>query len=74
MANRDREYKEQQRLRDRIGGYLKHSDNILMHNPDPQSSHFISESERYNKDFASYDKMVREQERVRKNQIMESKR
>jgi len=53
-------------LRDRIGGHQKFTDNVLMNNPDPSGSHFMPNEDRFNKDFASYDKQVRDQERLRK--------
>lgn len=63
------------RLRDRIGSYHKYVDNALVNNPDPTSSHFIEgnqwlvynisfkliDNERYNKDYAAYDKKMREE-------------
>ena len=71
---KDRERIEQLRLRERIGSYHKYVDNVLVNNPDPKSSHFIPgklfsklialmlDHDRFNKDFASHDKMVREQQ------------
>lgn len=38
---KDRERIEQMRLKERIGSYHKYSDNALVNNPDPTSSHFL---------------------------------
>jgi hypothetical protein len=56
---KDKEFNEQERLRDRIGSYHKHIDNTGVHKPLPQSPDFIPDHERYNKDFAAYDKEQR---------------
>jgi hypothetical protein len=48
------------RLRERIGSYHKYMDNALLNNPDPTSSHFLPDNDRFNRDFASYDKQIRE--------------
>ena len=58
----DREHIEQARLRDRIGQYHKYVDNALVNAPDPSSSHFLPENDRFNKDFAANDKVRRESE------------
>jgi hypothetical protein len=62
----DREYIEQQRLRDRIGQYHKHVDNAMVNAPDPVSSHFLPENDRFNRDFASNEKYNREATHRRK--------
>ena len=46
----DREHIEQARLRDRIGQYHKYVDNALVNAPDPTSSHFLPENDRFNRD------------------------
>ena len=56
----DREYIEQARLRDRIGQYHKHVDNAMVNAPDPSSSHFQPEADRFNRDFAAIEKANRE--------------
>jgi hypothetical protein len=56
----DREQIEQARLRDRIGQYHKYVDNALVNAPDPTSSHFLPENDRFNRDFAANDKVIRE--------------
>ena len=56
---KDKERIEQTRLRERTGGYHKFVDSAEVHNPDPFSSHFISEQERFDKDFAVADAKVR---------------
>ena len=60
-AMKDKERIEQTRLRERTGGYHKFVDSAEVHNPDPFSSHFISEQERFDKDFAVADAKVRQQ-------------
>lgn len=70
----DREQIEQARLRDRIGQYHKYVDNALVNAPDPTSSHFLPENDRFNRDFAAVDKIKREQEHQRKMAITDSKR
>ena len=62
----DREHIEQARLRDRIGQYHKYVDNALVNAPDPSSSHFLPENDRFNRDFAANDKVKRDQENARK--------
>jgi len=52
----DREHIEQARLRDRIGQYHKYVDNALVNAPDPSSSHFLPENDRFNRDFAAIEK------------------
>lgn len=52
---------EQSRLRDRIGYFNKNVDNVLVNAPDPTSSHFLPENDRFNKDFAKHEKMMRDQ-------------
>jgi hypothetical protein len=70
----DREHIEQARLRDRIGQYHKYVDNALVNAPDPTSSHFLPENDRFNKDFAANDKLRRESEIQRKQQVVDSRR
>ena len=43
-------------MRDRIGYFNKNVDNVLVNNPDQNSSHFMGEDDRFNKDFAAYEK------------------
>jgi len=70
----DREFIEQARLRDRIGQYHKYVDNALLNAPDPTSSHFLPENDRFNRDFASVDKMQRESAHRKKQEMLDSKR
>ena len=70
----DREHIEQARLRDRIGQYHKYVDNALVNAPDPVSSHFMPENDRFNRDFAAVEKQRREQELKRKQEIVDSRR
>lgn len=73
-ALKDKEKIEDYRLKQRIGGYHKYVDNAQVSQPDPVSSHFISEAERFDKDFASYDKKIREVEHQKKLEVIERKR
>lgn len=73
-ALKDKEKIEDYRLKQRIGGYHKYVDNAQISQPDPISSHFISEAERFDKDFAHYDKRVREMEHQKKLEMIERKR
>ena len=59
---KDKERIENCRLRERTGGYHKYVDSAQVHNPDPISSHFVSESDRFDKDFAVADQRVRAQQ------------
>ena len=70
----DKEMIEQARLRDRIGQYHKYVDNALVNAPDPTSSHFMAENDRFNRDFAINDKMKREGDQKRKQQVVDSRR
>ena len=72
---KDKELIENSRLRERTGGYHKYVDAAEVHNPDPTSSHFVSgklnqlqlipiyfwlsEQERFDKDFSVADQRVR---------------
>lgn len=73
-ALKDKEKIEDYRLKQRIGGYHKYVDNAQVNLPDPVSSHFISEAERFDKDFAAYDKKKREEEYQKKLEVIERKR
>lgn len=73
-ALKDKEKIEDYRLKQRIGGYHKYVDNAQVNLPDPVSSHFISEAERFDKDFATYDKRKREEEYQKKLEVIERKR
>ena len=65
---------EQARLKDRIGQYHKYVDNALVNAPDPTSSHFLPEDDRFNRDFAANDKIRRDIETKRKQQVVDAKR
>jgi hypothetical protein len=73
-ALKDKEKIEDYRLKQRIGGYHKYVDNAQISQPDPISSHFISEAERFDKDFSSHDKKTREMEHQKKLEMTERKR
>ncbi len=57
---KDVEYMLQGRLADRIGQYHKHVDNVMVSNPDPKSSHFLRDDNRFQRDFASDEKARKE--------------
>lgn len=61
----NRDVVENSYLRNRIGSYNKPAEQALLNNPDPKSSIFLHENERFNKDFAlnEYDRRLRENER-----------
>jgi len=73
-ALKDKEKIEDYRLKQRIGGYHKYVDNAQVSQPDPISSHFMGEAERFDKDFATHDKKVREQQYQQKLEVIERKR
>jgi len=60
-AMKDKERIENCRLKERTGGYHKYVDAASIHNPDPVSTHFFSEHDRFDKDFAVSDQRVRQQ-------------
>ena len=70
----DREHIEQARLRDRIGQYHKYVDNALVNAPDPHSSHFQPEQDRFNRDFAANDKIKRDKAYQDKQVLVNSRR
>lgn len=70
----DREHIEHARLRDRIGQYHKYVDNALVNAPDPSSSHFLPENDRFNRDFAAVEKENREKAQRRKQDVIDSRR
>ena len=69
---KDREQIEKYRLRERTGGYHKFTEGAHLHAPDQNSSHFISDQERFDKDFSvveakiRHQKVEKEQERLQK--------
>ena len=72
IANRNRDNIEKAYLGDRLGMFNKPSEKAKINDPDPRSSIFISESERFNKDFASFDYERRLQDREKKIQRFEN--
>jgi len=70
----DREHIEHARLRDRIGQYHKYVVNALVNAPDPHSSHFLPENDRFNRDFAAIEKENREKANRLKQEKIDSKR
>ena len=71
---KDKEMVEVMRLKERIGGYHKYVDNACINQPDPTSSHFISDAERFDKDHSVYDKKLREVQHKQKMEMIEKKR
>ncbi len=71
IANRNRDNIEKAYLGDRLGMFNKPSEKAKINDPDPRSTIFISESERFNKDFATYDYERRIQDREKKKQRFE---
>ena len=49
-------------------------DNVLVNNPDPTSSHYLPDDDRFNRDFAAIEKRRREEERQRKQAVIDSRR
>jgi hypothetical protein len=48
---KDKESIENRRLQQRVGGYHMWVDSAEVFRPDPTSTHFIAEAERFDKDF-----------------------
>ncbi len=72
IANRNRDNIEKAYLGDRVGMFNKPSEKAKINDPDPRSTLFISEAERFNKDFANYDYERRLQENERKKLRVEN--
>lgn len=72
IANRNRDNIEKAYLGDRVGMFNKPSEKAKINDPDPRSSLFVSEAERFSKDFSSYDYERRMQEREKKKMRFES--
>lgn len=70
QGGRDKEGLEKIRLKDRTGGYHKYSPFLGIANSDYKSSYFISETDRFNQDFAAEDKQRREQDAKRKQEAL----
>ena len=58
----------------RAGGYYNYEMQNAGHIPEPSSSHFIHEGDRFNKDFASHDKEQRAVKFQQKQANMEKRR
>ena len=56
---KDKESIENRRLQQRVGNYHQYVDSAEIFRPDPVSTHFISEAERFDKDFNVADQAVR---------------
>ena len=57
---KDKESIEIRRLQQRVGGYHVYVDSGEVFRPDPTSTHFISEAQRFDKDFNVADGFVRQ--------------
>ena len=66
IANRNRDNIEKAYLGDRVGMFNKPSEKAKINDPDPRSALYVSEAERFNKDFATYDYDKRIQDKERK--------
>ncbi len=61
-------------MQDRVGMFNKPSEKININSPDPNSDIYISEGERFNKDFAAYDYNRRNLEHERKKEIYQNRK
>ena len=61
-------------MQDRIGMFNKPSEKMDINSPDPNSDIYISEGERFNKDFAAYDYNRRNIEHERKKEMYQTKK
>jgi len=61
-------------MKEDVSNYHKYVDNVLLHNPDPQSQHYQRADDRFNKDFAAADKEARAQQRADKQMKYEKRR
>ena len=62
------------RAREDIRGFHKFVDNAKVNSPDPKSSHFQNPAERFEKDFATHDRMERQREQQIKQAAIQSRR
>jgi hypothetical protein len=72
IANRNRDNIEKAYLLDRVGMFNKPAEKAKINDPDPRSTLFISEAERFNKDFSNYEYDRRMQDREKKKVRYES--
>ena len=61
-------------MQDRIGMFNKPSEKMDINSPDPNNDIYISEGERFNKDFAAYDYNRRNIEHERKKEMYQNKK
>ncbi len=59
-------------MRNRIGSYNKPAEQALLNDPDPKSSIFMPENDRFNKDFAQIEYLRRLKENDRKKDRYEN--
>ena len=74
ITNRNRDNIEKAYLQDRVGMFNKPSEKININSPDPNSDIYISEGERFNKDFAAYDYNIRNIQHERKKEMYQTKK
>jgi hypothetical protein len=55
-------------LKNRVGGFVQYTDSAKINNPDPISTHYVPEADRFDKDFAVADKIKREAQTNTKDQ------
>ncbi|KAL4469373.1 hypothetical protein ABPG72_006009 [Tetrahymena utriculariae] len=74
-AMKDKESIEKTRINQRVGYETRNTDvKQLLHNPDPKSTLFIPENQRFDKDFSVFDKQQRDQRFATKEVTLEKHR
>ena len=58
-SEKDKESIENRRLQQRVGNFHMYTDSAAIFKPDPISTHFVSEAQRFDKDFNVADQRVR---------------
>lgn len=74
MQAKDREVVEQARIRDRIGSYHKNNDQVRISEPLQESPDYLPPDQRYEKDFAAYERQQRAQKMAKKQDHLERRR
>jgi hypothetical protein len=72
LTNKNREIVERTIINERLLAIRKPSERTTLNNTDPKSSLFIAESERFNKDFASFDNHRRAEDREKRKKMYEN--
>ncbi len=74
-AMREKDQIEKRRINQRVGHEARNQDlKGLLHNGNPESTIFMPENERFDKDFANYERRNREEVKNRKEMIGEKHR